>query len=85
MNWTTEFPTKPGYYWIRNYAFNEDCSPGYSEPEIVTKGPHVAKVEAKYGDCGGPISHFCFIGSEYPVKQNELFQAEWYGPIEPPV
>ena len=79
MTWTTEFPTKPGYYWIRNYAFDID-------PKDIVRDSDIVQVEREYygGDDYGPISHFRFTGNEYPIKQSELLQAEWYGPIEPP-
>jgi hypothetical protein len=37
FKWTTEYPTKPGYYWIRNYAWKED--PDFvHEPDVVSVG-----------------------------------------------
>lgn len=73
MNWTTEYPTKPGWYWIRNWA-------AIGVPE-VTPGSEVVHVIEDYA--GDPDLVFYFTGNPSGWERSELAQAEWQGPIEP--
>lgn len=72
MNWTTEYPTKPGFYWIRNYA-----AIGVPETEPEPAVVHVV------GEWIGDLE-FYFPGNASSWAEEELGSAEWYGPIEPP-
>jgi hypothetical protein len=74
MTWTTEYPTKPGFYWIRNWAAKE-------VPE-VTPGPEVVHVLRDY--VSDPDLIFYFPGNASGWSRDELASAEWYGPLEPP-
>lgn len=72
MNWTTEYPTKPGFYWIRNYEI-VDCTGRY--------GSELTLAEVEYDE----LSEFEFylIGSEFLYRKANLVKGEWQGPIEP--
>lgn len=73
MNWTTEYPTEPGAYWIRNYLFKHEAKRGKNPiPE-----PRLVKVNAPYSD-------FYYFGIETGEDRDMLVSAEWYGPILPP-
>jgi len=72
MTWTTEYPTKPGFYWIRNYRI-VDCTGEY--------GSELSLAEVEYDE----LSEFEFylIGSEFLYRKANILKAEWQGPIEP--
>jgi hypothetical protein len=70
MNWTTEYPTKPGYYWIRKYQIQGWHNPG------STLGPDIVQV--------WPDLDFDRIGDDRGYNKRNIISAEWYGPIEPP-
>lgn len=67
--WTTEYPTMPGAYWIRNYQFKRQAE--------MTPCPRLVEVNAPYED-------FYYFGIETSEDREMLVSAEWYGPIEPP-
>lgn len=75
MNWTTEFPTKPGFYWIRNYQFKVD--------PFISKTPALVKVSDQSEFSSHGIT-FGFHGSDMDFPFTGMISAEWYGPIEPP-
>jgi hypothetical protein len=77
MAWTTEYPTKPGFYWIRNYAV-------IGVPDVEPE-PSTVYVAADYPD-GKQMGdlEFYFAGNPSSWAREELASAEWYGPIEPP-
>jgi hypothetical protein len=80
MNWTTEYPTKPGFYWIRNYQFEDDT---YLDQKPVV----VLVSESDYRRRDGAILNdlfFAFAGDPGATLLSWLNSAEWYGPIEPP-
>lgn len=78
--WTTEYPTKPGFYWIRNYKMaGRNGAIGMSdntEPTIVC----VIQVMWR-----GVIDHFEYRTMFWPesFRASEIVSAEWQGPIEP--
>lgn len=74
MNWTTESPTEPGYYWIRNYLRSLD--PQWQQYEEIRTEPVIIVVNEDLT--------FQFATSETERERDELISAEWYGPIEPP-
>lgn len=78
MQWTSEFPTKPGYYWIRNYAWKYD-------PEYICTQPDVAQVRGEYqgGGVYGDEMRFYFAGNKMEFNHEHLASAEWQGPLEP--
>lgn len=74
MQWTAAYPTKPGYYWMRNYLSRLDVQRGETpDPE-----PRIAEI-SESGD-------IYLTGDEVPQAQygDGFASAEWYGPIEPP-
>lgn len=75
MQWTTEFPAKPGFYWVRNYQPKQ-------EPYLC-KAPDLVKVcdQSEFSSQG---LVFGFHGSDRDFAFASLVSAEWYGPIEPP-
>lgn len=74
IQWTTEFPTKHGHYWVRNYTIN--FNPDRPEWNEAVLEATVVKID---------IDRKChFINSENPCEYHEWLSAEWYGPIEPP-
>jgi hypothetical protein len=73
MSWTSEYPTKPGFYWIRNYLRNVDEQ--WKPYEEVEAGPHIVEVDKDLD--------FYLTGSEVPRNRKDLVSAEWQGPIEP--
>jgi hypothetical protein len=73
MTWTTDYPTKPGFYWIRNYLRNVDEK--WKPYEEVTAGPDIIEVDKDL--------EFYFTGSEVARNAEDLVSAEWQGPIEP--
>jgi hypothetical protein len=76
MQWTTEFPTKIGVYWIRNYVRR------WAKSSIV-KGPQSVflAIDLATDDDGLMLQ---FPGTEITLSLDEIASAEWYGPIEPP-
>ena len=73
MSWTTDYPTKAGFYWIRNYRIRVWSDPG---PDIV----RVIRVEESGKS---DAFEFCFTGRDNRYSQAVLTHAEWQGPIEP--
>jgi len=70
MNWTSEYPTQPGYYWIRNYTLQR-----YSCQEYIP-GCGIVEVDS---DLRG------WLPGEDPLYfRKSLVSAEWFGPITPP-
>jgi hypothetical protein len=68
MKWTTEYPTKPGFYWLRNYEVK-------NEP-VLWRGPMLVEVEK------GDYWHFHGLNGTW--RRWDIVSAEWYGPIKPP-
>ena len=69
MNWTTEYPTQPGFYWIRNYQLE-----GWTNPQLP---PNIAMVEQDMD--------FYLPGVEDFFSRRDVLSAQWLGPIQPPV
>ena len=69
MDWTTEKPTKEGFYWIRFEERDE-----WSE--------HLGVVEIARID---ELLHIFFPGGDENYELVDRFDAEWYGPLEPPI
>jgi hypothetical protein len=69
MNWTSEYPTTPGFYWIRNYSLNQ-----YGIYYLCAD-PTIAEVDKDLD--------FDLMGHESVYRKADLRQAEWQGPIEP--
>jgi hypothetical protein len=80
MNWTNDYPKKQGFYWLRNYQFEDDS---YVDPAPVVV--HVS--ESEYHRRDGSILNelfFAFTGDPGITLLSWLTSAEWYGPIDPP-
>ena len=72
MTWTTNWPTKSGFYWIRNFVTNEGKDRGrgaYPHPRVV------------WLDRDFDIY---YVGTDAISRREDMASAEWYGPIEPP-
>jgi hypothetical protein len=80
MNWTTEFPTKPGIYWVKNILWRSSLKYGGEiEPET-----RIAEIAA--GEYDGSSAFVCYFpGNEIDYDSDNIAAAEWCGPIEPPV
>jgi len=70
MNWTSEYPTQPGYYWIKNYVLKT------WRGDEVTPGSEVVQVDSE-GD-------FRHTSHDSTTFKNWVVSAEWCGPITPP-
>jgi len=84
VNWTTEFPTKPGWYWVRNLRFNW---PSKGETLDGKPSPMAGSVVTIHAPQAVLINESCRIFGVTEVNaavKDELISAEWYGPIEPP-
>lgn len=77
MNWTTEYPTQTGYYWLRNARYQAG---GY---ECMPMSAQIVEVrQFQYTDDDG--IRIKFIGESAPLSRKDFNQAEWLGPIMPP-
>jgi hypothetical protein len=80
MTWTTEFPTKPGWYWVKNCLIRGDNP-------FPKKGPEVARVIPS-PQSRDDLQYISFMDYGIPRRnsfvRDEIVSAEWYGPIEPP-
>jgi|SRR5882672_4040564 len=75
MQWTTEYPTQPGFYWVKNMIHRS---------KRVDAEPHIVGVIPEYPPELGPSDmEFYFPGNEARGDRDDV-SAEWYGPIEPP-
>jgi hypothetical protein len=72
MEWTTEYPTKPGFYWIRNYSIQ-----GMSETIERSERTIAYLIQVR-----GGLSFWLFQWPDI-LSQNRVIRAEWQGPIEP--
>jgi hypothetical protein len=81
VNWTTEYPTKPGTYWVRKFQNRKTFFPSLAsvvvpgldtEPELVEvyKNGGIYWVQRAESCDGDPVIN---VGV-----------TEWYGPIDPP-
>jgi hypothetical protein len=76
QEWTTEYPTKPGYYWVRNMLHRSKRLD--AEPKIVDVIP-------EYPPEFGPSDmEFYFSGRDVRWDREDLISAEWYGPLQAP-
>jgi hypothetical protein len=77
MNWTTEFPTKPGYYWVKNMIWKT----GALDPD-----PAVVRARSPLPPTLEPNRHIAFFltGNDVRWDRQSITSAEWYGPIDPP-
>lgn len=71
--WTTEYPTQPGFYWLRNYVMKNWIGPDRKKPALE---PTLVRVY--------PMLDSFLIGNECSHQREEYVSAEWYGPIQPP-
>lgn len=73
MSWTTDYPTKPGFYWIRNYRH---YAQGHDGPELV-------QLIQETVTFAGRELRFYFFGDDMLYRLDSIGSAEWQGPIEP--
>jgi hypothetical protein len=79
MNWTSEYPTQLGYYWLRNARYQA----GAYEHLTMCSQPEIVQVcQFQYTDDDG--IRIKFIGDSAPLSRKDFNQAEWFGPIKPP-
>src|SRR5262245_34036427 len=77
MNWTSEYPTQPGYYWLRHAIYQA------GPYECMPMSPQVVEVsQFQYTDDDG--IRINFLGDSTPLSRKDFTQAEWFGPIQPP-
>lgn len=77
MKWTTEYPTQPGYYWIKNYTAK------MGDYERLAPFPDIVEIRKfQYIDDDG--LRVKLLGESIPLKLSDFTQAEWCGPIQPP-
>lgn len=76
LQWTSEFPTKEGVYWIRNYTRR-------SKNLRLVKGPEIVHVINFALDPEVGLRAWR-VGKKWPLVRSDVISAEWYGPIEPP-
>lgn len=71
MKWTDEWPTEPGYYWVRKLSFKH-------RPD----GPEVEVEDTVIVDaCPDELY---FTGDEVGIARSRVRTAEWCGPLQPP-
>lgn len=75
MIWTTQYPTQPGYYWIRNYKISGLGD--WPKLEIVLVAPNHHNAPER-------CLVFDRIGDDRGYSQRNVLSAEWLGPISPP-
>jgi hypothetical protein len=74
MSWTTEYPTKPGFYWIRNYQRKDSRYQNIRHTTLLVKlFTFVDTMQVWFIE-----------QSDTAIPCADLIVAEWYGPIEPP-
>jgi hypothetical protein len=73
VNWTTEFPTKPGFYWVKNLML--DLGPGF-----IDSTPRPGRFIVKVSRQGATVE---FTGDDDIYERKDFISAEWQGPIEP--
>ena len=73
MQWTTDKPSKPGWYW------HSKC--GWSGRE--NEGPVCVKVEDEFLS-GNLKAYPAFMDYSESLDDKDTFPGLWYGPIEPP-
>jgi hypothetical protein len=78
MIWTSEYPTKPGFYWLR-YAMYQTGD--YQHIHLSEQLVQASRFQYTV-DEGIRIK---FIGESTPLSRKDFAQAEWFGPIQPPV
>jgi len=76
MNWTSEYPKQPGYYWIRNYRIDYPAS-----QSALVPGPELVNVDDSYPESR---EYVYWVGDEVGIHRGWISTAEWYGPITPP-
>ena len=76
-SWTTEFPTKLGYYWIKNLSVWVTNS-SWTKPN-----PHPTIVYLTRSGFGpkAPLQ-VLFIGTDSIKLKEQIHSAEWQGPIQ---
>jgi len=76
MSWTAEYPTRPGFYWIRNYDYQ------VGKDGVIGLFPQVVEVSRiLYAD--GHELCVKFTGESARLSFKVFSRAEWQGPIEP--
>jgi hypothetical protein len=70
--WTTNWPTKSGFYWIRNFITNYNKDRGRESYPF----PRVVWLDKDFD--------IYWVGTKEISQRKEMASAEWYGPIEPP-
>jgi hypothetical protein len=71
MNWTSETPTKPGWYWTRMKGEDETSVYSYDVMRVEERWPGADLVDAD-DPFTFPLNHDCYA------------KYEWAGPLEPP-
>ena len=70
--WTTNWPTKSGFYWIRNFVTNHNKDRGRESYPF----PRVVWLDKDFD--------IYWVGTKEITQRKDMASAEWHGPIEPP-
>lgn len=71
-NWTTNWPTKSGFYWIRNFVTNYNKDRGRESYPF----PRVVWLDKDFD--------IYWVGTDAITSREDMASAEWYGPIQAP-
>lgn len=77
-SWSKEAPTIAGYYWLRNYLFAENKAHGFE----VEHKPTIVNLYRWHESL--PLD-LTFTGNDCVASLDDLVEAEWFGPLLPPV
>jgi hypothetical protein len=81
MNWTTEYPAKPGYYWVRKCILRYPEGYEIQEKQIVV----VEQTSFHASQLEDPVLYLeaRFTKIDLDLEVGRIKSAEWQGPIEP--
>ena len=72
LTWTTNWPTKSGFYWIRNFVTNYNKDRGRESYPF----PRVVWLDKDFD--------IYWVGTDAISRHEDMASAEWYGPIQAP-
>lgn len=69
--WTTEYPTAPGFYWVRNIVLTgKRGQPSWWKETCIVLIDRILNINV--------------AGADQVQWHGSVESAEWYGPLEPP-